>query len=247
MKRLLLALALLTAPAHAEENLTSMLSQDYLQIYSNFQGSEITVFGAIENSTDNGPDSLKGNIVVVVRGPDTLLNIRRKERVAGIWINTTRAKMTLPSYYFVASSEPLREIASSDTLSRYEIGLANLRPDIAATDGDPAPYKEALIRAEQRNGLYREIPNGIEMQSTAFRVHVPIPASVPRGSYNVEVYLFRNGQVISAQSTPFYVDQAGFERRLFEFAHDKPFFYGVATVLAGIMLGWLSTLFFRRS
>ena len=84
------------------------------------------------------------------------------------------------------------------------------------------------------------------MQSTAFRVHVPIPASVPRGSYNVEVYVFRDGNVVSAQSTPFYVDQAGFERRLFEFAHNKPFYYGVATVLMGILLGWCSTFFFRR-
>jgi uncharacterized protein (TIGR02186 family) len=243
MRALLAALALFAAPALAEESLTSMLSQDYLQIASNFNGSEITVFGAVENPPERGI----GQIVVVVRGPDTLMTVRRKDHIAGMWINSARAKMWLPSYYFIASSEPLGAIASADTLSRYELGLTNLRAETVASDGAPALYQAALVRAEQRSGLYRENTAGVEMQSTAFRVHVPIPAAVPRGSYNVEVYLFRDGNVVSAQSTPFYVDQAGFERRLFEFAHDKPLYYGVTTVLMGILLGWGSTFFFRRT
>ncbi len=242
MKAALLALLLFAAPAFAEENLTSMLSQDYLQIASNFNGSEITVFGAVANPPERGI----GHVIVVVRGPDTLMTVRRKDRIAGMWMNTARAKMWLPSYYFIASTEPLPAIAARDTLSRYELGLANLRAETVASDGDAAPYQAALVRVEQRAGLYRENPAGVEMQSTAFRVHVPIPAAVPRGSYNVEVYIFRDGNVVSAQSTPFYVDQAGFERRLFAFAHDRPFYYGVATVLMGILLGWGSTFFFRR-
>jgi len=242
MKAALLALLLFAAPAVAEENLTSMLSQDYLQISSNFNGSEITVFGAVENPSEHGV----GAVVVVVRGPDTLMTVRRKDRIAGMWINSARAKLWLPSYYFIASSAPLPEIANGDTLSRYELGLTNLRADMVASDGVAAPYQAALVRAEQRAGLYRENPAGVEMQNTAFRVHVPIPAAVPRGSYNVEVYLFRDGNVVAAQSTPFYVDQSGFERRLFEFAHNKPLYYGLATVLMGILLGWGSTFFFRR-
>ncbi|GAA0545732.1 uncharacterized protein (TIGR02186 family) [Rhizomicrobium palustre] len=247
MRTLALACLLFFAPAFAEQGLTSMLSQDYLQIYSNFQGSEITVFGALENSSDVGPDSLKGQIVVVVRGPDALQTVRKKERVAGIWINRARAKMWLPSYYFVASTAPLANIASGETLRRYELGLNNLQAEVVASDGSARPYQAALVRAQQKSGLYRENPAGVEQQSTAFRVHVPVPASVPRGSYTVEVYLFRDGNVIAAQSTPFYVDQAGFERRLFEFAHQKPLYYGVATVLMGILLGWGSTFFFKRS
>lgn len=244
MKALLVSLLLFAAPALAEESLSSGLSQDYLQITSNFTGSELTVFGAVENPGD----AASRDIVVVVRGPDTLLTVRRKDHIAGLWINRARAKVWLPSYYFAAATRPLKDIAASETLSRYEIGVNYLRPEIMASDGPAAPFVTALERVQQRNGLYIQKDAGIEMQSaTLFRVHVPIPASVPRGSYNVEVYLFRDGNVISAQSTPFYVDQAGFERRLFEFSHTKPLFYGVATVLIGILLGWASTFFFRRS
>ncbi len=242
MRRAALLLLMLTAPALAEENLSSGLSQDVVQITSNYTGTDITVFGAIEQPSSEGIR----DIVVVVRGPDTLMTVRRKDRVAGLWINNARAKMWLPSYYYVAATRSLEAVAAPDTLSRYEIGLANLRAETVASDGDPGPYKDALVRVEKRAGLYSQDSAGVVMLGpTLFRTSVPIPASVPRGSYNVEVYLFRDGSVISAQSTPLYVDQIGFERRLFDFAHAWPLFYGVTTVLMALFLGWGSTFFFR--
>ena len=242
MRPVLAALLLFAAPAIAEESLSSGLSQDYLQITSTFAGSELTVFGAVEN-----PSRRQGrDIVVVVRGPDTLMTARRKDRIAGLWINNARAKVWLPSYYFVTATRPLSALADAGTLGRYELGLNNLRAGTVASDGDPAPYIAALERTQARTGLYIQNDAGVEMQrATLFRVHVPIPAAVPRGSYNVEVYLFRDGDVISAQSTPFYVDQAGFERRLFDFAHTSPLLYGLFTVLMAVALGWASTFFFR--
>jgi uncharacterized protein (TIGR02186 family) len=242
MRTVLVALLLFAAPAVAEESLSSGLSQDYLQITSTFTGSELTVFGAVENPTRNDSH----DIVVVVRGPDTLMTVRRKDHIAGLWINNARAKVWLPSYYFVTATRSLSALADADTLGRYELGLNNLRAETVASDGDPAPYVAALERTQARTGLYIQNDAGVEMQSaTLFRVHVPIPAAVPRGSYNVEVYLFRGGDVISAQSTPFYVDQAGFERRVFDFAHISPLLYGLFTVLMAVALGWASTFFFR--
>ena len=243
MRRAVFLFLAFWAPACAEENLTSGLSQDTVQITSNYNGTDIVVFGAIEEPTERDV----GDIVVVVRGPDTPMTVRRKDRIAGIWINNARARLILPSYYFVSATRPLALVAPRDTLSRYELGLANLHADPEASDGDPAPYVAALVRAQARTGLYRENFSGVEMLSKSlFRVHVPVPAAVTPGSYNVEVYLFRDGTVISAQSWPLYVDQTGFERRLFDFAHVWPLFYGVSTVLMAVLLGWASTFFFRR-
>ena len=45
-----------------------------------------------------------------------------------------------------------------------------------------------------QDGLYTESAGGVEFLSeTLFRTHVPVPAGVTRGQYNVEVYLFRDG------------------------------------------------------
>jgi uncharacterized protein (TIGR02186 family) len=241
MKRAALALLLFAAPALAEDGLSSGISQDVVQITSNYTGTDITVFGAIEQPSEGERD-----IVVVVRGPDDQMTVRRKDRIAGLWINNARAKLWLPSYYFIATTGPLNAIASAETLGRYELGLTHLRARVTASDGDAAPYQAALIRAQKRTGLYREDTSGVVMLGpTLFRANVPIPAAVPRGSYNVEVYVFRDGNVISAQSTPLYVDQSGFERRLYDFAHNRPLFYGLSTVLMALAFGWASTFFFR--
>jgi len=247
MRRAILAAAcvlLLAAPAPAQEDLVSGLSQDTVLITSNYTGTDLVVFGAIE-----GAEGASGrDIVVVVRGPDADMTIRRKDRIAGVWINDAHARLGgVPSYYFLASTRALDKIASPDTLARYDLGLANLIPQNVLSDGPIEPYRQALLRAQLKNGLYTQSAGGVEMLSASlFRVHVPVPATAARGQYDAEVYLFRDGVVVSAQSTPLFVDQIGFERRLYAFAHEWPFSYGLSTVLLAMLLGWISSLFFRR-
>src|SRR5579863_517762 len=100
-------------PARAAEDLVSGISQDTIQITSNYTGSDIVVFGAVE-----GQQSVAGrDIVVVVRGPDADLVVRRRDRVAGVWINHDAANLDgMPSYYYLASSRPLSAIASPQVL-----------------------------------------------------------------------------------------------------------------------------------
>ena len=125
---LLLACLMAAAPVQAEE-LVSGVSQDLIQITSNYTGSDIVVFGAMEGQQggNHGPK----DVVVVVRGPDTDLTVRRRDRVAGIWINHDAADLSgMPSYYFLASTRPLPAIAPAAILARYGIGVQSLKPDM---------------------------------------------------------------------------------------------------------------------
>lgn len=240
---LLAALLCLCGPAWAED-LVSGISQDVIQITSNYTGTSIVVFGAIERPM--GADGR--DIVVVVRGPGTDMTVRRRDRIAGIWVNTDAARLLdMPSYYFMASTRPLNEIATAADLTRYGIGAEHLAPQKVASHHDPGPFLAAAVRHLERQGLYIEAPGSIDFLSESlFRTRVPVPAGVVRGQYNVEVYLFRNGQVISAQSTPLFIDQTGLERRLFNFAHNAPLSYGLTAVFLSILLGWISAVLFRR-
>ena len=95
----------------ADENLVSGVSQDLIQITSNYTGSDIVVFGAVEGQQQGGNRGPR-DVVVVVRGPDTDLTVRRRDRVAGIWINHDAASLNgMPAYYFLASTRPLPAIA----------------------------------------------------------------------------------------------------------------------------------------
>jgi len=245
MRKALLALLLLfSLPARAED-LVSGISQDIIQITSNYTGTQIVVFGAIERAQNNAQGR---DIIVVVRGPDDPMTVRRRDRVAGVWINHDAAHFEgLPAYYYLASTQPISRIAPRDTLARYEIGVQQLKPSAIGSHHDPEPFRQAVIRHLEKSGLYTESPGSIDFYSeTLFSTRVPVPAGVARGQYNVEVYLFRGGQMISAQSTPLFVDASGLERRLFNAAHNAPFTYGLACVLMAVLLGWISSVLFQR-
>jgi uncharacterized protein (TIGR02186 family) len=244
MRRLVLAFLLLAAAPARAEDLVSGLSQDLIQITSNYTGTDIVVFGAIER-----PEAAAGrDIIVVVRGPDATLTVRRRDRVAGIWVNRDAATFSgMPAYYFLASTRPLATIAPPPTLGRYGIGIDNLQPGGTYSHHDARPFLKAGAQLLRRQGLYAEAPGSIDFLSESlFRTRVPVPAGVMRGQYNVEVYLMRDGDIVSAQSTPLFIDQTGLERRLFNFAHNNPFSYGLVAVLMALLLGWISSALVRR-
>ena len=69
-----------------------------------------------------------GDIVVTVLGPREDQIVRRKGRIAGIWVNRESLEFAeVPGYYAVASSAPLDEIARPDVLARHELGVEHLR------------------------------------------------------------------------------------------------------------------------
>jgi uncharacterized protein (TIGR02186 family) len=246
----LAACSVLVAASASAQDLVSGLSQDQIQITSNYTGSDIVVFGAIEaadQSAQNGPP----DVVVVVRGPNANIIVRRKVRVAGIWINRDAIRFTgLPTYYYLGSTKPIASVANADTLARYQIGLKYLTPETESTlsPTKAEPFRLASIREREATHLYAENPAGVEFLSySLFRAHVPVPATVPTGQYTVEVYLFRNGMVLSAQSTPLFVDQVGLERRLYNYSHRQPFWYGLAAVFMAMVLGWASSMVFRQA
>ena len=245
----LIAALLVWTPARADD-LVSGLSTDLIQITSNFTGTDIVMFGAIEPSEEAGP-AKDQDLVIVIRGPQLDMTVRRKTRMLGIWVNREQVELLgLPGYYFLASTRPLDDIASVATVQRFHLGTANLE---ATTKGNIGPdeataFRAAAIRDRKREHLYWESPTGIEFLSrTLFRARIQVPASVPPGEYRAEVYLFQNGTIVSAQSSPLFIDKSGFERQVYNYAYQASFAYGFAAVLMALAFGWAGYLIFRQS
>lgn len=235
--------------ARAEELVTD-LSEHLIAIRSNFTGTQILVFGAVEAES---PEirALARDIVVVVRGPERDFTVRRKARVAGIWMNyESREFETIPTFYSVVSTRPLEAIASTDVLERHQIGLGYLRLRSEAGGGETtsqSDFRRAVVRLMTRSRLYSEVTGGVSfLGDTLFRARVDIPSNVPVGNYTVEVYLIRDGNVIHAQASPLYVNKSGFERFVFNLAYRQPLLYGVGAVALALLAGWLAAAAFRN-
>ena len=82
MRGLLLILLFLAAPLQAEEVVLG-LSQDQVSISTNFDGSEIIIYGAIKREAPI-PQDQPLQVIVTISGPQEPITVRRKNRVVGI-------------------------------------------------------------------------------------------------------------------------------------------------------------------
>ena len=253
-----LALPVREAPA---AELATDISAHLVAIRSNFTGSQILLFGAV---TDTGGDLAEHDIVIVARGPDVDRIERRKERVFGVWINRHAALFAdIPGFYAVASTRPLGIIAASDDnggesahglFARNAIGMENLRlnpTDARSREGlgkqESDIYRDALLRHFAEAGLYGEQPGTVSfLGDSLFRAEMDLPAQVPAGSYEIEVYLFKDGAILDAQSLPLFVNKIGVGRYLFQTAHQSPLLYGICAVILALLIGWLAGIIFDR-
>ncbi|WP_420564509.1 TIGR02186 family protein [Thalassobaculum sp.] len=247
MGRILLFLALATGlisdmPARAQQDLVADLSDHLVAITTGFTGADVLLFGAVEG---------EGEIVVTVTGPRSNVTVRRQERVAGVWANVESVTFAnTPSFYAVASTEPLENVASADIRQRQEIGIENLylRPEDPEIDpGTAAIFRAGLIRNKQAIGLFSEKVLPITVLSNRlFRTRIHLPANVVTGTYTVAVYFLRDGSAVHAQTTPLVVSKTGIGADIFLFAHGNSAAYGLLAIIIAIAAGWLAAWIGRK-
>jgi uncharacterized protein (TIGR02186 family) len=184
-----------------------------------------------------------------VRGPEREMTVRRKNRIAGIWVNTQEVTFAnVPSFYTVAASHPIEEILSSAAAALYRLGFVNLKLEAET----PSPsvvvdaFRAALERTQQQAGLFVSRMGKVDfLGERLFRTTIAFPANVPTGTYLVEVFLVRDKDVVSGQTTPLVVSKVGVDAAVFEFSGRQPGFYGAIAVLTAVVAGWLASLPFR--
>ena len=256
MRALLVLLALLFAPlAFAQaptEDLPAAVTEDEIAVTSDYRGFSITVFGV--NPDRRG----RGDVVVAVRGPNQPASVMRKRRVFGIWLNGEAVHFSeAPSFFAVLSNRPLRQIASPESIWRYQLDPAAAAQLSSAVPegGDPSAYRAALVRLRREQGLYQEYAGRAQAdqrggltqyQGGLFRAVVRLPANAPIAQYHADTYLFRDGRLISRQRIPIMIARVGVERSIHDLATNVSWLYGIVTVLLALLAGWGASVVFRR-
>lgn len=237
-------------PAEAETLITS-ISNTRVFITSNYTGTALAVFGAIERDAQTVSRGAGYDIVVTVKGPRQSLTVREKEPFGPVWINQEQQKFPdAPAYLGVLSSQPLSAITTDVLRQRQKIGLAAIvsAGDFTNDRGQAdEPFREALLRLKAREGLYFEDERGVAfLTPTLFRAGVPVPATAPPGNYDVEVALFADTVILARTQTSFELVKTGFEQQVGEMARDWSALYGLATALLALFFGYVASVVFRR-
>lgn len=245
----LIALLVTSGPALATgEEIVSGLSQNRVAITANFDGSEILVYGAVKREAP-APKGAPLQVIVTVEGPSTPLVIRRKERVAGIWVNTSSVTVdAAPSFYAVSTTGPIKDILSGTDDLRHKITLPHaIRAIGRASEAEGAEdFLDALQRIRRANDTYRLLEGQVQLvEETLFRTDVTLPANLTEGDYKVRMFITRDGHVIDQMERVIGVRKAGLERTLFIMAHEQPLLYGLISLALAAVAGWAASAGFR--
>lgn len=248
MLRWVLLLALLAAaPLRAEEVILN-LSQDQVSISTNFDGSEIILYGAIKRDRPIPKDEPL-QVIVTISGPQTPITVRRKDRVMGIWVNTDAVTLSAaPSFYAIATSAPWEDVIKEADDLRHAVSIPHHIRSIGAWSqvANPQSFIDALQRIRMKNGLYILAEGAVDLrEATLFNTAIDMPANLTEGDYETRVFLTRGGQVISKYETNIEVRKVGLERWLFNLSRRQPLIYGLLSLAIAIAAGWGASAAFR--
>ena len=248
MRAVLALLCIFLAPMAWAENVVLGLSQKSVSITTNFDGSEILIFGAIkrEEAIPSGPPL---EVVITIAGPNQPLTVRRKDRRFGIWINTDEIEVdSAPAFYAVATSAPFGDALSDTEDLRHRISIHRaIRSVGAPMDVENAiDFVTSLIRIRQDNGLYQLLENTVDVaEQTLFRTSIALPANLTEGDYQTRILLTRGGNVVSDFNTVIEVKKVGLERYLFNLSRQETLLYGLLSLAIAIFAGWGASAVFR--
>lgn len=243
---LLLALAL---PAAAQEQIVAGMSQNRVSITADFDGSEILIYGAVKR--DAPPPEGRGplEVIVTVEGPSTPVAVRRKDRVAGIWLNNAEVRVdSAPSFFALATTGPLDHILSDTDNLRYGITIERVirAVGITAEADEAGAFLLGLLRVRTNEDRYRVLQGKVELtEDTLFRTDIVLPSNLTEGEYKVRLFLLRDRKVIAHQERVIGVRKEGLERWIFNLAREQSLLYGLLSLVMAGVAGWGASAAFR--
>jgi len=248
IRGVLLFLAIVWPHLSFAEEVVAGLSQNQVSITTNFDGSEILVFGAVRREKAI-PKGAPLEVIVTVSGPSEPVMVRRKDTRFGIWVNTDAVEVDrAPSFYAVATSGPWNQVIRDIEDLRHKVSISRAIRSVGApqTVADAPNFTNALIRIRKNAGLYQTNIGSVTIaEDTLFNTSVSLPANLTEGDYKVRFLLTREGRVINEHQDTIFVQKVGLERWLFNLAHGQPIIYGLMSLAIAIAAGWTASAVFR--
>jgi uncharacterized protein (TIGR02186 family) len=248
MKRLtfLLTLVFLIAgrTAMAEDHsLVTGMQSEHVDVTINFTGKDTLIFGALAK---------KGDVIIKVSSPKMNVDLSHKHAIGPFWLDG--GKLTVrntPGLYYLLSSKPLDKIVSSKIEKQYGLHLrdalkhAQIDGKDAAAMGD---WQSAFINLKKEAGLFRKLPDAVKLvENRLFVATIQLPAKIPLGTYQLDIYLAQHGRIISHQVRHLDVNQVQLEHWVANAVNKHAWLFGISFTVFALFLGLTLGMALRRS
>jgi uncharacterized protein (TIGR02186 family) len=220
------------------------LVPDQIRVGTFYRGAKIDV----------SADILKCDGAVIIftsEGENVTLN--RKGRVAGIWLNVAQVTVSnAPEAYILETSDELENFCPPEKRQQLGLGEEYLRKRIKFICDEPLVGSEfdEFLRLKTKSGTYNvNIGVGLKPAGSGrlkLTAVLPIPATVPPGTYRVLLYTFKDGEPVQMGMSTLQIEQVGLARLMSRLARNRAALYGVFAVViamtAGIGMGIIFNL-----
>jgi uncharacterized protein (TIGR02186 family) len=227
------------------------VSSKEIAIAPDFAGTDVTVFGAIDHADPEILGSGGYDLVVSLEGPRDFITVRKKERVAGVWVNRHSVTFEhMPESFSMASTRAIDAIAKPTELFTFNVGLPRVKIVPSTFSGrasEVTEYRDAFMALKQKVRLYQSNPGGVTfISSSLFQANIHIPADIPNGTHIIRAVLFRKGVFVAEKELQLEVVKTGMEEAITFAATQRPLLYGIFAVLLAVLTGWTASLIFRK-
>ena len=177
---------------HAEE-IYFDLSEDSIELKTDFNGKEIIIFGLLKNDHET---------LLTIKGPPSKMRIQKKERYFGIWINNQYVTYSnIPSLFFLSSSKEINEILPESILINEDLSFEKILNNKTFNqnfifENDQKSWNENFVRIKKEQSFYKSFEMK-KIKDKLFQTSVFFPTNTIPGIYNVDIFYIRNNTIMS--------------------------------------------------
>lgn len=225
--------------AYSKKLIIADISDNKINIDVGFKGAKLLFFGVIEE---------EGDVVVSVTGPRKAFKVRKKEKKMGVWLNSdTKTFFDVPSYYYVASTRPLKELKADNLLRINQVGIKNIRFAGAEDKEERSDWIDGIVKSMIEAGRYNPEQGLIKLSDKRlFKTELSFSAELVDGQYLVDTLLLKNGNVIAARRSFINVSKSGYGEKIYKLANNNSFLYGLTAVIFALIFGFFIHESIRR-
>ncbi len=218
------------------------LSEDNIEIKTDFDGKEIIIFGLLQDDHDT---------LLTIKGPPSKMKIQKKERYFGVWINNKQITYSkIPTLFFLSSSSKIDKILPNSIQINYDLNFSKILNNKTFDQNfifknDQSTWNENFVRIKKKQLFYKEFEMKI-FKDKLFQTSVFFPPNTIPGIYNVNIYYIKNNTIMNKDQKKIIVKKTGIGSDIYEFAKNNAATYGVFVVIFSILSGLIAATLFRR-
>jgi uncharacterized protein (TIGR02186 family) len=225
-----------SAQGSPEDSVVALnVSPEQIDVGTFYSGAQVQVTAEI-NSCEGA--------ALVLEADAAEVTLNQKGRVAGIWLNVAQVTVSdAPSVYFLATSDELDRICSPQEQEKLRLGMRFLKQETRIESEKELKGSEfdEFLKLKHDNGTYNmhlkvnlaASTSGMQKLSAT----IPVPATVPPGTYTVIMYAFRDGQPVQSGTAKITIKRVGLAYMMASLARNHGAEYGVLAIIVAMLVG----------